>query len=54
MSNVQQSTELKSAQYFGDCGGQSIYKSSPENVTITSNAVFKVEATDVTLSAASM
>lgn len=54
MSDVQQSTELNSAQYFDDCDGQNIYKFSPVNVEITSNDVFNVEATDVTLSAARM
>lgn len=53
-SNVQQGTELRSTQYFDDFDCQNIYKSSPENVEITSNVVPKVEATDVTLSAPRM
>ena len=52
MSNLQQGTELRSTQYFDDFDRQNTCKSLPENVEITSNVVSKVEATDVTLSAA--
>lgn len=54
MSSLQQVTELRSTQYFDNFIGQNIYVSLPENVEITSKVVPKVEATDVTLSAARM
>lgn len=54
MIRFQQSSKLKSNRYSDACDGQNSYTPLPENVEITSNVVSKAEATDVTLSAASM